>query len=87
LTEVALASHSHLSWETVVTRSYETHCPRLSFLGRGQSCMPYQKGQWSILEGKRQLGVPVFLLFWEEFQTNKNKTQTQVVGGKEDLLC
>jgi hypothetical protein len=49
--------------------------------------MPYQKGQWSILEGKRQLGVPVFLLFWEEFQTNKNKTQTQVVGGKEDLLC
>jgi hypothetical protein len=30
------------------------------------------------------LGPPGMLL--EEYQTSENKTQTQVVGGKEDLL-
>jgi hypothetical protein len=26
-------------------------------------------------------------MLWEEYQTSKNKPQTQVVGGKQDLLC
>jgi hypothetical protein len=35
LTKASLASHGHLSWETVVARSCKTHYPRLSFPGEG----------------------------------------------------
>jgi hypothetical protein len=79
---VSTASFSHLEGDPIITLGvhiswFQGSC-RLQSQGVG-TCYPTGLG------GVISLGPPETL--WEKCQTSKNKTQIQVVGGKEDLLC
>jgi hypothetical protein len=77
----SIASFSHLEGDPRITLKVHTsqfqEPPQAAGPGNGDP-LP-NRAQWSDLSGPPEM-------LWEECQTHKNKTQTQVVGEKEDLL-